>query len=1295
MSGEKSGLNGKRFFQPAARRLGWLALVGAISWVLTGPVEARILIAEIHYNPAGPGDRLEFVELFNDEPLPFDISDYRFTAGVDYVFPRGTVVGARDVIVVARDPAFLAAEHGVDLPLGPFQGRLDNGGEELVLVDTGGSVVARVPYNDRGRWPAAPDGAGPSLVLRDEFLDPTRGESWGWSVARGGTPGAVSFETVEPEVLLNEAFRGDGESWVELFNPSSSPLDLSGYLLAGDPSGSPGYTLRAGSVVPAAGFLTLTAGNTGLVLDAREQYLLLQAPDRRVVDACRLRERPEEGSDGRLPDGVSRWLRTSPPSPGAANVPPPRPPLVISEIHYHPYSDDDAEEFLELANIGDAPLDLSGFELTGGVDFVFPEATTLGVGEYLVVAKDPVRLQEVQGISGVLGAYDGVLADSGETVRLRNAHGDVVDEVRYFDDGSWPRWADGDGPSLERVDLRQDGSVGAAWRESDHASASRWFEYEYTGRQARATDSEFHLFLLGAGEVLLDDIEVVPVAGGENHLPNGTFDGERPLVSWRIEGTHVDSDVALGAGPDGSNALRVVASKRGDTRANRLEIQTRPALRFGMDYTVRFKARWLRGSDLIMTRSWGHGLARVTRLDVPPRGGTPGRANSRAAPDAGPLIRDVEQEPALPAVDSVVTLRARVSDPDGVVEVMLHHRLQGEQNFRMVPMTDDGEGPDRLAGDGSYAVSFDAAGRRGGVAEFYIEARDAGGMTRALPPGAPEEPFVFQFDDGVRPAAIPAYRVVMRARNLQVLRGRSPFSNHLLSGSLVVGSEHIFHGGGIRYRGSPFLRRNSVTGMRKGLRVRLGDENPLQGAVRIVLDEQAVDSTLQVDRLVRHFLQKAGGIPYGERRHVNLILAGQNFGVYEQVLAVDQGYLKRSFGETATEGELYKIDAHYEITDQGEFAFPAFMSWKYTDNPEDLRFTYKKRSREKEDDFSSLMSLLDLMDVRRTDDEAFDTRAPELIDLDAWVKGIAVYRAVEDWDAIGGWTGKNVYLYRDPAGLWHFIPWDHDVALGSAALQGDQNARAYLYTPYFPEIRRLLERPQLDRKFIAELARLFEEDYNPAVVDPVLQETWGVIRRTIGVSSPARLQSFMRTRRSFILSRLPPSPDFAIETNAGEPFTTSESPVTLRGKAPYDIETITIGASVARVSWPDRETWEIRVPLSRGVNDLRLRGFDGRAELIATASVEVTFAPPEAAFLRGDVLPDGRLNISDAVAILRVLFLGRPTSCRDAADADDSGALNITDAIFLLRYLFGGGSPPPPPFPVTGLDPTPDDLNCS
>lgn len=81
-------------------------------------------------------------------------------------------------------------------------------------------------------------------------------------------------------------------------------------------------------------------------------------------------------------------------------------------------------------------------------------------------------------------------------------------------------------------------------------------------------------------------------------------------------------------------------------------------------------------------------------------------------------------------------------------------------------------------------------------------------------------------------------------------------------------------------------------------------------------------------------------------------------------------------------------------------------------------------------------------------------------------------------------------------------------------------------------------------------------------------------------------------------------------------------------------------------------------------------------------------------FRRGDVDGNGRLNLSDAVALLGHLFLGgRSPACPDGADIDDNGAVQVTDAIGALGFLFLGGSEPAAPGPrACGPDPTEDGL---
>src|SRR5436190_13476447 len=63
-------------------------------------------------------------------------------------------------------------------------------------------------------------------------------------------------------------------------------------------------------------------------------------------------------------------------------------PLVISEIMYHPAARADGKslEFLELYNSNPFFEDVSGYRISGQVDFTFPSNTVLQARSYLVVA---------------------------------------------------------------------------------------------------------------------------------------------------------------------------------------------------------------------------------------------------------------------------------------------------------------------------------------------------------------------------------------------------------------------------------------------------------------------------------------------------------------------------------------------------------------------------------------------------------------------------------------------------------------------------------------------------------------------------------------------------------------------------------------------------------------------------------------------------------------------------------------------------------------------------------------------
>src|SRR5262245_10655765 len=125
-------------------------------------------------------------------------------------------------------------------------------------------------------------------------------------------------------------------------------------------------------------------------------------------------------------------------------------PVILSEIMYHPTNRVDGKnlEFIELFNSNPYFEDISGFRLTGEVEFTFPSNTVFAARCYLVVAASPADLQSVYGITNVVGGFTNKLSNSSGTLRLRNRQGAILFEVNYSGDPPWPAAADGAGHSL-------------------------------------------------------------------------------------------------------------------------------------------------------------------------------------------------------------------------------------------------------------------------------------------------------------------------------------------------------------------------------------------------------------------------------------------------------------------------------------------------------------------------------------------------------------------------------------------------------------------------------------------------------------------------------------------------------------------------------------------------------------------------------------------------------------------------------------------------------------------------------
>lgn len=128
--------------------------------------------------------------------------------------------------------------------------------------------------------------------------------------------------------------QGQYDDWIELYNPTDSPVDVAGMYLSDDPANPTLWPILQGdaasTTIPARGFLLIWAdGDTdddGLhadfALSARGEELSLVAADGvTVLDSIRFGELSSDVSYGRFPDGSADWRSMyASPTPGTANA---------------------------------------------------------------------------------------------------------------------------------------------------------------------------------------------------------------------------------------------------------------------------------------------------------------------------------------------------------------------------------------------------------------------------------------------------------------------------------------------------------------------------------------------------------------------------------------------------------------------------------------------------------------------------------------------------------------------------------------------------------------------------------------------------------------------------------------------------------------------------------------------------------------------------------------------------------------------------------------------------------------
>jgi hypothetical protein len=860
------------------------------------------------------------------------------------------------------------------------------------------------------------------------------------------------------------------------------------------------------------------------------------------------------------------------------------------------------EKWVELFNRGSEAVELSGWKLSSGIRYTFGAGESIGPGEYLVVAADREHLESIHPGARIVGNFEGKLSGRSDRIVLSDPLGNPADEVRYFDDGPWPIYADGGGSSIELTDPDSDNNNSGSWSDSDEGARAQWQSYSYqeTARPNVGPSRwrELCLGLLSAGEVLIDDLSVVEDPGGAARqlIANGSF--ESGESGWRLLGNHGHSEVVEDPADPGNRVLRLVATGATEHMHNHVEatLAGGASITNGRLYEISFRARWIAGSNQVHTRLYFNRCPKTTLVERPENPGTPGSRNSRFVSNAGPTFSGLRHLPVVPAPGEPVQVSAVIQDPDGVGEVKLRYSVEGGA-WRELDM-------DTVSGGLYQGTVPGQSGSR--TVQFYIHAEDGLQAGSFCPSGGADSRALYRTRDGqARLGELHNIRIVMTRDDISRLyQTTNVMSNGLTGATVVYNEDEVFYDAGVRLRGS---ERGRPTSNRVSFNIRFPADHLFRGVHRSVgIDRSGgwsglVPTQSQDEILVKHFAQYAGGIPsmYDDLCRViapnpqhtsNALLMMAKFG---------NVYLDSTF-ENGSDGTNFKLELIYHPTTANAQGYKnpqpdGVIGSDFRnlgDGKEPYRWNFLIKSNRDRDDYTKLIALCKAFS---SSSAQLEEATNSIMDVNQWMRTMAVYSLGGVNDAYTYGNNHNLMVHARPGdGKVIALPWDTDFSFTRSAtsgLWGDQG------------LRRIIELPANTRRYYGHLNDIIDKSYNREYMRHWTEHYGSMTGRNF-----SGILNYIQQRGNYVRSRLPSPVDFRITTNGGRDLSVNALSVNLEGDGGINVQDIVADGQEAPVSarWTSLSRWELTLPVVPGENELTLLGLATDNEVSATDSITIT-----------------------------------------------------------------------------------------
>lgn len=495
-----------------------VGLLIAVAFLISGcalvdPPEVRfsreslkgIAITEINYNPPNEGtidgDTFEFIEIKNISSSIILLNNVAFTKGIDYAFPVGASINPGEFIILSHNSKEFAVRYGF-APFGVYTGKLSNSGEKITMSDLdAGKDFLTVEYNDQ--WPPLADGDGRTLVpiAIDSASLLANPSFWRSSFKPNGSPGKddpmgvyISEVLTHTDPPLQDA--------VELYNPNSVPVDISGWYLTDNKNKPAKFKIPAGTTVAAKGYKVFystefnnSTSVTAFNFSEHGDDIYLYSDSTGVMNGYAHgfsfgeTENPIPFGRYLSSTGEEHFVAQKSISLGEKNAGPRVGPITISEVMYKPTNI--VGEYIELHNFSSEDVllyDKKNPQNTWKIDEIamaLPTGVTMGAGEKILIISKAITVSDFRKLYGVsenvqIFSKTVDLADSGATLTLLKPEEPYIDsatslstiinpymiydKVSYKNAAPWPKEADGQGMSLVKTQSSAYGNDPANWK---------------------------------------------------------------------------------------------------------------------------------------------------------------------------------------------------------------------------------------------------------------------------------------------------------------------------------------------------------------------------------------------------------------------------------------------------------------------------------------------------------------------------------------------------------------------------------------------------------------------------------------------------------------------------------------------------------------------------------------------------------------------------------------------------------------------------------------------------------------